>query len=144
MYVLDLILKKVSCFVWKCDILVRSNLVDDMAWSYEVLFIYFSGKRDAWKNDRNNVNVKKNIIKLFHSANSQSRPVGIIVFAHVVHPSPLIKSSKKQRKQCSLLEWLWVWPSGSLMTRTCLVMFVLPSVKICTCLYNKIRQYFTS
>ena len=57
---------------------------------------------------------------LIHSAKPQSRPIGIIVFAHVVrtsvHPFPLFKSSKrKQRKQCSLLARLWVWPSGSLM-----------------------------
>ena len=53
-------------------------------------------------------------IFLIHSANPKSRPVAIVVFAHVVRPYPLFKSSK--RKQSSLLAWLWVWPSGSLMT----------------------------
>ena len=34
-----------------------------------------------------------------------------------VRPSPLYKSRKQNnRKQCSLLAWLWVLPSGSLMT----------------------------
>ena len=61
---------------------------------------------------------------LIHSANPKSRPVGIIVFAHVVCSSlrpyvrPHFSNLEKQnnRKQWSLLEWLWVWPSGSLMT----------------------------
>ena len=35
---------------------------------------------------------------LIHSANPQSRPVGIIVFAHVVRPYPLFKSSKTKQK----------------------------------------------
>ena len=36
---------------------------------------------------------------LIHSANPQSRPVGIIVFAYVFRPSPLFKFSKtKQQK----------------------------------------------
>ena len=42
-----------------------------------------------------------NVNLLIHSANSQPRPVGIIVFAHIVRPSvrPLFKSSKtKQQK----------------------------------------------
>ena len=46
--------------------------------------------------------------------------VGIIVLAHVVRPSvrPHFSNVEKRnnRKQCSLLSWLWVWPSGSLMT----------------------------
>ena len=57
---------------------------------------------------------------LIHSANPKSWPVGIIVFAHVVRPSvrPHISNLEKHnnRKQFSLLAWLWVWPSGSLMT----------------------------
>ena len=54
---------------------------------------------------------------LIHSANPKSRPVGIVVFAHVVRTSPLSNLAKQNnRKQCSLLAWLWVWPSGSLMT----------------------------
>ena len=44
------------------------------------------------------------LVTLIHSANPKSRPVGVIVFAHVVRPSPLFRSSKtKQQKQCSLL-----------------------------------------
>ena len=46
--------------------------------------------------------------------NPKSRPVGIIVFAHVVHPSPLFKSRKtKQQKTMfvtgvtmGLAEWI--------------------------------------
>ena len=57
---------------------------------------------------------------LIHTANPKSWPVGIIFFAHVVRPSvrPHISNLEKQnhRKQCSLLAWPWVWPSGSLMT----------------------------
>ena len=45
--------------------------------------------------------------KLIHSANPKSLSVGIIVFAHVVHPSvcPHFSNLEKQndRKQCSLL-----------------------------------------
>ena len=67
--------------------------------------------------------------KLIHSANPKSRPVGIIILAHVVRPyvrpSSLFKSRKTQnnRKQCSLPGWLWVWPSGSLMTPVLLHLF---------------------
>ena len=57
---------------------------------------------------------------LIHSANPQSRPVVITVFAHAVRPSirPHFSNLAKQcnRKQWSLLARLWVWPSGSLMT----------------------------
>ena len=57
---------------------------------------------------------------MIHSANPKSRPVGITVFAHVVRPSvrPHFSNLEKQnnRKQCSLLAWLRVWLSGSLMT----------------------------
>ena len=44
----------------------------------------------------------------------------VIVFAHIVRPSvrPHFSNLEKQnnRKQYSLLAWLWVWLSGSLMT----------------------------
>ena len=60
---------------------------------------------------------------LIYSANPKSRPVRIIVFAHVVRTyvyvrtSLLFKSRKQNnRKQYSLMAWLWVWPCGSLMT----------------------------
>ena len=56
---------------------------------------------------------------LIHSANPKSQPVGIFVFAHVVRPyvRPHFSSlEKSNRKQHSLLAWLWVWPSGSLIT----------------------------
>ena len=55
---------------------------------------------------------------LIHSANPQSRPVGIIVFAHVVRPSvrssPLFKSSKTKQQETifatgvsvGLAEWI--------------------------------------
>ena len=63
-------------------------------------------------------------LKLIHSANPKSRPVGIIGFSHVVRPSPLFKSRKtKQQKTLLLLGWLWVWPSGSLMTTVLFVLF---------------------
>ena len=59
-------------------------------------------------------------ILLIHSANPKSRPVGIIVLAHVVrtYVRPHFSNVARQnnRKQCSLLVWLWVWLSGSLMT----------------------------
>ena len=43
-----------------------------------------------------------------------------------VRPSPLFKSRKQNnRKQCSLLARLWVWPSGSLMIDTCLVSYYI-------------------
>ena len=46
-----------------------------------------------------------------------TRPVVIIVFAHVVRPSPLFKTKQiSSEKQCPLLAVMWVWPSGSLMT----------------------------
>ena len=60
---------------------------------------------------------------LIHSANPKSRPVGTIVFGHVrpsvrTYVRPNFSNLEKQnnRKQCSLLAWLWVLPSGSLMT----------------------------
>ena len=54
------------------------------------------------------------ILLLIHSANPKLRPVGIIVFAHVVRPSPLFKSRKtKQRRTMfaigvtmGLAEWI--------------------------------------
>ena len=56
--------------------------------------------------------------KLIHSADPQSRPIVIIVFAHVVRPFvPTFQNETNfKRKQWSLLARLWVWPSGSLKT----------------------------
>ena len=54
----------------------------------------------------------------------QSWPVGIIVFAHVIRPYFLNLAKLNNRKQCSLLARLWVWPSGSLMTPV--LCFLLP------------------
>ena len=56
---------------------------------------------------------------LIHSADPQSLPVGIIVFAHVV------RTNKTKRKQCSLLARLWIWPSGSLMTPVLYSIFLM-------------------
>ena len=39
---------------------------------------------------------------LIHSANPKSRPIGIIVFAHVVRPYPLFKSRKTKRQKTML------------------------------------------
>ena len=64
----------------------------------------------------------KIMLILIHEADPQSRPVVIIVFAHVVLSSvrPSVPTFQNKtnfkRKQCSLLARLWVWPSGSLMT----------------------------
>ena len=73
---------------------------------------------------------------MIHSANPKSRPVGIIVFAPVVCPSvrPHFSNLEKQnfRKQCSLMAWLWIWPSGSLMT---------PGLCINTFSHIKLRSY---
>ena len=53
---------------------------------------------------------------MIHSANPKSRPVWIIVFAHIVRPSHFSNLVKQNnRKRCSLLAWLWDWPSRSLM-----------------------------
>ena len=58
---------------------------------------------------------------LIQSANPKSRPVGIIVFAHVVrpsvYPSPLLKSRKtKQQKTMFATGVTMGLTSGSLMT----------------------------
>ena len=55
---------------------------------------------------------------LIHSANPKSRPVEIIVFTHVVRPSPLFKSRKTKQKTMNVRYWrdIWVWPSESLLT----------------------------
>ena len=60
---------------------------------------------------------------LIHKADPQSRPVVIIVFAHVVRSYfvrtsfPIFQNKTNfKQKQCSLLARLWVWPTGSLMT----------------------------
>ena len=43
--------------------------------------------------------------------------LGIIVFSHVVRPSPLFTNMAKQYKfQAKTMARLWVWPSGSLRT----------------------------
>ena len=66
----------------------------------------------------------------FDQTNPKSRPVGIIVFAHIVRtsvrPSPLFQSrkTKQQKTICFLLAWLWVWPSGSLMTSVLYELFL--------------------
>ena len=62
--------------------------------------------------------IGKEIFRILnHSANPKSRPVGIIVFTHVVRPSSLFKHRKtKQQKTRFATGGLWVWPSGSLMT----------------------------
>ena len=70
---------------------------------------------------------------LIHSANPQSRPVGIIVFEHVVHTYVRVRphfsnlAKQNNRKQCSLLARLWVWPSGSLMTSVLYLLLLLLS-----------------
>ena len=72
--------------------------------------------------------------RLIHSANPKSRPVRIIVFAHVVRPSirPHFSNLEKQnnRKQCSLLavtmglaEWI--------IDDTCLVSFTSAAAAKC-------------
>ena len=67
-------------------------------------------------------------LPLIHEADPHSRPVVIIVFAHIVRPSPLFKiyqnKTNFKRKQCSLLARLWVWPSGSLMTPVLSIIYV--------------------
>ena len=63
-------------------------------------------------------------IILIHEADPQSQPVVIIVSAHVVRSSPLIKN---HAKTISRLARLWVWPSGSLMKA---VLFLLYSFSI--------------
>ena len=68
---------------------------------------------------------------LIHEADPQSRPVVIIVFAHIVRTSvPTFQNKTNfKRKQSSLLANLWVYPSGSLMT----------PVLFCLYLYRKFR-----
>ena len=60
---------------------------------------------------------------LIHSADPQSRPVVIIVIIKQYLYKTIIVIIKQisSEKQCSPLARLWVWPSGSLMTPTCLV-----------------------
>ena len=92
---------------WKCKTLTAMS-----RWSC-------SGK--GWRNCRSLY------ILLIHSANPKSGPVGVIVFAHVVRPYVrthfLNLEKQNNRKQCSLLAWLWVWPSGSLMTPVLYILY---------------------
>ena len=56
---------------------------------------------------------------LIHSANPQSRPVGVIVvivFAQCPSVNTFKNIAKQSEKQCSPLARMWAWPSGSLMT----------------------------
>ena len=63
---------------------------------------------------------------MIHSANPQSRPVGIIVFVHVVPPSPCFKSRKNNAadETVGLAEWIIVYnaAAASLITSAHLVM----------------------
>ena len=76
---------------------------------------------------RSVISCKTCVLSMIHLANSKSRLVGIIVFALVVHLCIHLHFSnlakQNNRKQCSLLVWLWVWPSGSLMTHVLFVLF---------------------
>ena len=79
---------------------------------------------------------------LIHEADPESRPVVIIVFAHVVRsyvrqyvrPSvPTFQNKMNfKRKQCSLLARLWVWPSGSLITPVLFNFIFIASLRICS------------
>ena len=62
---------------------------------------------------------------LIRSADPQSRPVVIIIFAHVVRPH-FSNLAKQNRKKWSLLARLWVWPRGSLMTHVLSIIFPHP------------------
>ena len=68
---------------------------------------------------------------LIHSTYPQSWPVGIIVFAHVVRTYSNSSKTNIKRKPCSLLTWLLVRPSGSLMTPVLFSFFhESPGVKV--------------
>ena len=68
---------------------------------------------------------KGNVFLLIHEANPQARLLVIIVFAHVVHVCTSKNKTNFQRKQCTLLARLWVWPCGSLTTPV-LYFYLLP------------------
>ena len=86
---------------------------------------------------------------LIYSADPQSWPVGIIVFAHVrssVRPH-FSKSSKTIQSENNIRCWqdcVWVWPRGSLMTH---VLSLLLSNTICDCatsllFFNSLPWFF--
>ena len=58
---------------------------------------------------------------LIHSANPKSQPVGIIVFAHVVRPSPLFKSSKTKQQKTMFATGVTMGLAGWIIDDTCLV-----------------------
>ena len=63
-----------------------------------------------------------------HSANPKSRPVGIIVFAHVVRPSvrpsTLFKSSKTKQQKTMFATGVTMGLAELIIDDTCLVVFV--------------------
>ena len=64
------------------------------------------------------------ILKLIRSANPQSRPVGIIAFAHVVRPSPLFKSSKTKQQKTMVTTGVTVSLAKWIIDDTCLVLYI--------------------
>ena len=64
-------------------------------------------------------------LKLFHSANPQSRSVVIIVFTHVVSPSPLFKYSKTKQQKTMVVTGDTMGLAEWIIDGTCLLCFVL-------------------
>ena len=68
-------------------------------------------------------------MKLIHLANPKSRPVGIIVFAHVVRPSvrpsPLFKSRKTKQQKTMLATVVTMGFAEWIIDDTCLVLCIL-------------------
>ena len=66
-----------------------------------------------------------------HSANLQSRPVGIIVFTHVIRPSPLFKPRKTKQQKTMFATDLTMGLAEWIIDDTCLVSLLLEHPVVC-------------
>ena len=78
---------------------------------------------------------------LIHSAYPKSRPVGIIVFAHIVRPSPLFKSRKTKQQKANVRYWHDYGSGEWIIDDTCLVTSVtelplLRKLSLFSCKYS--------
>ena len=68
--------------------------------------------------------------KLIHSANPKSRPVGIIVFAHVVRPSKHFKSIKTKQQKTMFATGVTMGLAEWIIDDTCLVCVIFEQIFI--------------
>ena len=91
------------------------------------------GKESNFLEIKSRITIAKRVVRflLIHSANPQSRPVGIIVFAHVVRPSPLFKSRKTKQQKTIFATGVTMGLAEWIIDDTCLVVQLQSTIEKC-------------